>query len=173
MLLCVWHAQVSNAQVGKLARLAAGRPADTTSSSNGNGNGSGSSGPELVMDDFRHSAEAAYAAVDVPDSVIDILSELRCYLQVRGCCREWPCSVVGVGWIGSGLLLQHAARNLHAAAWIYMVCASGRPHVFSTCSSTTFDPPCRYSLLSFGLSACCGVMWCEQGCVERAVPVTC
>jgi MoxR-like ATPase len=72
-------AQVSNAQVGKLARLAAGRPADTTSSSNGNGNGS--SGPELVMDDFRHTADAAYAAVDVPDSVIDILSELRCYLQ--------------------------------------------------------------------------------------------
>jgi hypothetical protein len=35
------------------------------------------------MDDFRHSADAAYAAVDVPDSVIDILSELRCYLQVR------------------------------------------------------------------------------------------
>lgn len=77
--------QVSNAQVGKLARLAAGRPADTTSSSNGNGNGSTSSsgGPELIMDDFRHSADAAYAAVDVPDSVIDILSELRCYLQVR------------------------------------------------------------------------------------------
>jgi hypothetical protein len=77
--------QVSNAQVGKLARLAAGRPADTTSSSNGNGNGSSSSGgPELIMDDFRHSADAAYAAVDVPDSVIDILAELRCYLQVRG-----------------------------------------------------------------------------------------
>jgi hypothetical protein len=34
------------------------------------------------MDDFRHSSEAAYAAVDVPDSVVDILAELRCYLQV-------------------------------------------------------------------------------------------
>lgn len=68
--------------MGKLARLAAGRPADTTSSSS-NGNGSGSSGPELVMDDFRHTADAAYAAVDMPDSVIDILAELRCYLQVR------------------------------------------------------------------------------------------
>lgn len=82
-LQCDLHLQVSNAQVGKLARLAAGRPADSSSSSNGNGNGSGSSGPELVMDDFRHSADAAYAAVDVPDSVVDILSELRCYLQVR------------------------------------------------------------------------------------------
>jgi MoxR-like ATPase len=82
MLLCTGCTQVSNAQVGKLARLAAGCPADTTSSSNGNGNGGGSSGPELVMDDFRHTADAAYAAVDVPDSVIDILSELRCYLQV-------------------------------------------------------------------------------------------
>lgn len=75
--------QVTNAQVAKLARLAAGRPADTTGSGSGNGNGAGgSSGPELVMDDFRHTAEAAYAAVDVPDSVIDILAELRCYLQV-------------------------------------------------------------------------------------------
>jgi MoxR-like ATPase len=33
------------------------------------------------MDDFRHTAERAYAAVDVPDSVVDILAELRCYLQ--------------------------------------------------------------------------------------------
>lgn len=72
-------AQVTNAQVGKLARLAAGRPADSSESSNGNG--SGSSGPELVMDDFRHTAEGAYAAVDVPDTVVDILAELRCYLQ--------------------------------------------------------------------------------------------
>jgi hypothetical protein len=74
--------QVTNAQVGKLARLAAGRPADSSESSNGNG--SGSSGPELVMDDFRHTAEGAYAAVDVPDTVVDILAELRCYLQVSG-----------------------------------------------------------------------------------------
>lgn len=67
----------------KLARLAAGRPAETvSSSSNGNGNGNGSSsGPELVMDDFRHTSDKAYGAVDVPDSVIDILAELRCYLQ--------------------------------------------------------------------------------------------
>jgi hypothetical protein len=35
------------------------------------------------MDDFRYTADAAYAAVDVPDSVVDILAELRCYLQVN------------------------------------------------------------------------------------------
>lgn len=79
--------QVSNAQVGQLARLAAGRPADNSSSSNGNGNGTGTAavaaGPELVMDDFRYTADGAYAAVDVPDSVVDILAELRCYLQVN------------------------------------------------------------------------------------------
>jgi hypothetical protein len=75
-------AQVSNAQVAKLARLAAGRPADTLgSSSNGNGNGSSHASSALVMDDFRHTADQAYAAVDVSDSVIDILAELRCYLQ--------------------------------------------------------------------------------------------
>jgi MoxR-like ATPase len=33
------------------------------------------------MDDFRHTADRAYAAVDVPDSVVDILAELRCFLQ--------------------------------------------------------------------------------------------
>jgi hypothetical protein len=101
LLPCFGCAQVSNAQVGKLARLAAGRPADTTSSSNGNGNGNGggSSGPELVMDDFRHTADAAYAAVDVPDSVIDILSELRCYLQVgRGLLAPVVCVRVVTGW---------------------------------------------------------------------------
>ncbi|WIA29519.1 hypothetical protein OEZ86_012019 [Tetradesmus obliquus] len=76
-------AQVTNAQIGKLARLAAGRPADpsSSSSSNGNGNGSSEGGPALDMDDFRHTADRAYAAVDVPDSVVDILAELRCYLQ--------------------------------------------------------------------------------------------
>lgn len=79
--------QVTNAQIGKLARLAAGRPADSSESSNGNG--SGSSGPELVMDDFRHTADAAYAAVDVPDTVVDILAELRCYLQVGRCSVCW------------------------------------------------------------------------------------
>jgi MoxR-like ATPase len=80
MLLCyAFFLQVTNAQIGKLARLAAGRPADSSSSSNGNG--SGSSGPALDMEDFRHTADLAYAVVDVPDSVVDILAELRCFLQ--------------------------------------------------------------------------------------------
>eukprot|EP00879_Flechtneria_rotunda_P018946 GHRR01019889.1.p1 GENE.GHRR01019889.1~~GHRR01019889.1.p1 ORF type:complete len:377 (+),score=123.85 GHRR01019889.1:163-1293(+) len=73
--------QVSNAQVAKLARLAAGRPAETVlTASNGNGTG-GSTVAELVMEDFRNTAELAYAAVGVPDSVIDVLAVLRCYLQ--------------------------------------------------------------------------------------------
>jgi len=79
--------QVSNAQVAKLARLAAGRPAEgeaaaaaaaASSSSNGS---SSPAGPELIMDDFRHTATAAYASVDVPDSVIDVLVDLRVFLQ--------------------------------------------------------------------------------------------
>lgn len=96
--------QVTNAQVGKLARLAAGRPVDSTSSNNGNGNGTGAvaSGPELVMDDFRHTADAAYAAVDVPDSVVDILAELRCYLQVQR----------GGDWTPGGVTMQAATTSV-------------------------------------------------------------
>eukprot|EP00878_Enallax_costatus_P007732 GHUV01008093.1.p1 GENE.GHUV01008093.1~~GHUV01008093.1.p1 ORF type:complete len:282 (+),score=113.63 GHUV01008093.1:347-1192(+) len=97
--------QVSNAQVGKLARLAAGRPADTTSSSNGNGNGI--TGPELVMDDFRHTADQAYGSVDVPDSVIDILAELRCYLQDK---CEPPIYVSDRRFMKAVQLLQVAAH---------------------------------------------------------------
>ncbi len=37
----------------------------------------------LNMDDFRGTATAAYETVDVPDSVIDLLTGLRNYLQVR------------------------------------------------------------------------------------------
>lgn len=92
--------QVSNAQVAKLARLAAGRAVDSatdTSSSNGNGSPASSLAPagteQFNMDDFRHTAEAAYAAADVPDSVIDILAELRCYLQVTAWSQRavWRC----------------------------------------------------------------------------------
>lgn len=74
--------QVSNAQVHRLARLAAGRDRPAPSS---NGNGAADdvavSGAELDMDDFRTVAERAYAQVDVPDSVIDLLSAARVHLQ--------------------------------------------------------------------------------------------
>jgi hypothetical protein len=71
------------------------------------------------MDDFRHSADAAYAAVDVPDSVIDILSELRCYLQVRvglgsrlGLVRDRPHGIVMVVCLlAASSDVEHAALS--------------------------------------------------------------
>eukprot|EP00198_Chlamydomonas_reinhardtii_P011352 XP_001700689.1 predicted protein [Chlamydomonas reinhardtii] len=82
--------QVSNTQLYKLARLAAGRTdhsltgvAVANANGNGNGNGAAEAVPHEVlrMDDFRHTAGAAYGAVDVPDAVIDLLTSLRCHLQ--------------------------------------------------------------------------------------------
>ncbi|CAD7700318.1 unnamed protein product, partial [Ostreobium quekettii] len=74
--------QVSSGQLARLARLAAGRKdamEDDAASENG------ASSPEGVgkisMDQFRNTAEEAYEAVDVPESVIDILTSLRDHLQ--------------------------------------------------------------------------------------------
>lgn len=67
-------AQVSNGQLHKLAKLAAGRGSDSHKATV-------EAGVELSMDDFRHTCDAAYDAVDVPDSVIDILTNVRNYLQ--------------------------------------------------------------------------------------------
>lgn len=72
-------AQVSNAQLSKLARLAAGRP-DKEPSANGSGGGDNSQF-KLSVDEFRDAPELAYSAVDVPDSVIDIIVSVRNYLQ--------------------------------------------------------------------------------------------
>ncbi|GIL82284.1 hypothetical protein Vretimale_7249 [Volvox reticuliferus] len=85
--------QVSNNQLYKLARLAAGRNDHALSGiavANGNGNGNGGEvsqqqqqqqQPVLAMEDFRGTALAAYSSVDVPDSVIDLLTGLRNHLQ--------------------------------------------------------------------------------------------
>ncbi|GLC61752.1 hypothetical protein PLESTB_001799100 [Pleodorina starrii] len=85
--------QVSNNQLYKLARLAAGRndhalTGVAVANGNGNGNGSADVGSAsqqqqqvLAMEDFRGTATAAYDSVDVPDSVIDLLTGLRNYLQ--------------------------------------------------------------------------------------------
>ncbi|GFR51977.1 hypothetical protein Agub_g14504 [Astrephomene gubernaculifera] len=83
--------QVSNNQLYKLARLAAGRKDHTltgvaVAGHNGNGNGNGiqaegAAAEVLRMDDFRGTATDAYGSVDVPDSVIDLLTSLRNYLQ--------------------------------------------------------------------------------------------
>lgn len=75
-------AQVSAAGLGTLARLAAGALGENDAallSSDSSNDAAG--GPELSMDDFRSTANAAYKAIDVPDSVIDILTDLRNYLQ--------------------------------------------------------------------------------------------
>lgn len=66
-------------QVARLARLAAGRPEPDASA-----NGNGAPAECLLFDDFRTAAPAAYSAVDVPDNVVDILVELRNWLQVGG-----------------------------------------------------------------------------------------
>ena len=75
-------AQVSSAGLGTLARLAAGTLGDGDAallSSDSANDAAG--GPELTMEDFRATAETAYKSVDVPDSVVDILTDLRNYLQ--------------------------------------------------------------------------------------------
>lgn len=74
--------QVSNSQIAKLARLAAGRKEASTSNGTGNGAAAAPEGPLLGMDEFRNTADKAYDAVDVPDGVIDILTSVRNFLQV-------------------------------------------------------------------------------------------
>jgi MoxR-like ATPase len=72
--------QVSNAQLHKLARLASGRGLLDPAPAGGNGAPAPApapTGPTLKIADFRVSADAAYAAVDVPDGVIDLLTSVR------------------------------------------------------------------------------------------------
>lgn len=66
-------------QVARLARLAAGRAEPDAAP---NGNGAAAELPFLAFDDFRTASVAAYGSVDVPDAVVDILVELRNWLQV-------------------------------------------------------------------------------------------
>ena len=81
--------QVSSAGLGTLARLAAGALGDGDAAllssdsafSSSSENGDGEPSPELSMDDFRSTARTAYSSVEVPDSVIDILTDIRNYLQ--------------------------------------------------------------------------------------------
>lgn len=75
-------AQVTSGQLSKLARLAAGREGADETLSSDSGDGIDLDGtPDLSMDDFRTVAAQAYDAVDVPESVVDILTSLRDYLQ--------------------------------------------------------------------------------------------
>lgn len=73
--------QVSSGQLARLARLAAGRGDaldDYVSSENG---APGPEGTKISMEEFRNTAAEAYEAVDVPESVVDILTNLRDHLQ--------------------------------------------------------------------------------------------
>eukprot|EP00197_Chlamydomonas_leiostraca_P013593 CAMPEP_0202859036 /NCGR_PEP_ID=MMETSP1391-20130828/1322_1 /ASSEMBLY_ACC=CAM_ASM_000867 /TAXON_ID=1034604 /ORGANISM="Chlamydomonas leiostraca, Strain SAG 11-49" /LENGTH=563 /DNA_ID=CAMNT_0049538035 /DNA_START=223 /DNA_END=1914 /DNA_ORIENTATION=+ len=87
-------ARVSNANAGTLARLAAGRhqasgglrvdvgsSAASVMSSDGVSSVDEPEAARLTLDDFKEQANRAYASVDVPDSVIDLLVELRNWLQ--------------------------------------------------------------------------------------------
>ncbi|PRW59240.1 ATPase associated with various cellular activities AAA_5 [Chlorella sorokiniana] len=76
-------AQVSAAQLGTLAKLAAGtlEAGDRMSTDEPAGNGAGAGLEELSMEDFRTTMDKAYGAVDVPESVIDLLTGVRNYLQ--------------------------------------------------------------------------------------------
>ena len=111
-------AQVSNAAVARLARLAAGRDAGDAadSSVDGNGNGAASAaaagaaaeGAEcLTFADFKGAALDAYAAVDVPDAVVDALVELRNWLQDK---CEPPVYVSDRRFMKAVQLLQVAAH---------------------------------------------------------------
>ena len=76
-------AQVSSGGLGTLARLAAGAlgEGDAALLSSDADNSIVGEVPDLTLDDFRSTAEAAYKAIDVPDEAIDILTDLRNYLQ--------------------------------------------------------------------------------------------
>lgn len=102
-------AQVSSAQLGTLAKLAAGTlDAGDRMSTDQPGNGGAVPGqvPELAMDDFRSCAGEAYGVVDVPESVIDLLTGVRNYLQDK---CEPPVYVSDRRFMKSVKMLQVAA----------------------------------------------------------------
>eukprot|EP00983_Pelagomonas_calceolata_P044088 1139151-Pelagomonas_calceolata.AAC.2 len=86
--------RVTNANVHQLARLASGRGM-TLDAEDEAKKAAAAAGEGLSLQDFKDSAKAAYEAVDVPDAVIDLLVELRNWLQV-GCRRS-----CAEGWVGA------------------------------------------------------------------------
>lgn len=77
--------QVTSGQLSKLAHLAAGRDgSDGASLSSDSGDDFNLDAvSDLSLEDFKVVASEAYAAVDVPESVVDVLTSLRDYLQVN------------------------------------------------------------------------------------------
>jgi MoxR-like ATPase len=100
-------AQVSTGSAAGLARLAAGRGDDD---SGAGADASAASSPRplqlVTVDDLRSTAAAARLAVDVPDSVVDLLVSLRTFLQER---CEPPVYVSDRRFMKSVALLQVAA----------------------------------------------------------------
>ncbi|KAL6753870.1 AAA domain-containing protein [Haematococcus lacustris] len=93
--------RVSNGNAGALARLAAGRSAPLTPLAEG-----GAAAEGLSLDDFKHTAPAAYKAVDVPEAVVELLVELRNWLQDK---CEPPVTVSDRRFMKAVQLLQVAA----------------------------------------------------------------
>lgn len=82
--------QVSTQALGRLALLAAGQRDESGESGSSEADGASSSSSsssskveELTLDDFKNAAAEAYAAVTLPESVIDLLVALRTHLQDR------------------------------------------------------------------------------------------
>eukprot|EP00887_Chlorella_sp_A99_P000959 scaffold5.g959.t1 len=120
-------AQVSAGQLATLARLAAGRleagaltstdAEDEAGASNGAG---GAAAGELTMEDFRTAADHAYGVVDVPESVIDLLTGIRNYLQARaglGLCAASCCDKCEPPVYVSDRRFMKAVRMLQVAAY--------------------------------------------------------
>lgn len=71
-----------------MARLAAGRVGDDVEGSLSSDSGDDfnlENVEDLSLEDFKQVATEAYSSVDVPESVIDVLTNLRDYLQVPFC----------------------------------------------------------------------------------------
>lgn len=101
--------RVSNGNVHLLARLAAGRDVPSGTLPGGSGSQQVSEAAVgLSLDDFRHAGSEAYKQVDVPDSVIDLLVELRNWLQDK---CEPPVTVSDRRFMKSVQLLQVAAHG--------------------------------------------------------------
>ena len=83
--------QVSTQALGRLALLAAGQKDENEAGAGSGAEASSSSSSaavvpkadELTLDDFKNAAAEAYAAVTLPESVIDLLVALRTHLQDR------------------------------------------------------------------------------------------
>jgi MoxR-like ATPase len=75
--------QVSKSQLGELARLAATRNGSDGQGDDGQGDplAAYAQVPDLSLDEFKRTEDEAIRHVDISDEIIDVLTELRNYLQ--------------------------------------------------------------------------------------------